>query len=98
MKNRTRSSTLALAIVASASGTPIKGDLNSIPTAYRKTVHGEFKGEKVNSPSIADLGGSVAIWPDANEKTVFQMGKAELGVLATDFLQSQGFTVTPAAA
>lgn len=77
-------------------GIPMKVDANSIRKQDRKVFHGEYKGKQVNSPAISLVGESAIIWPDASESDAVAMTKADLGVLSTEFLKSEGFTVKAA--
>ena len=69
-------------------------DANSIDSKDRSVEHGEYKGEKVNSPAICSIGKSVVVWPEANESPAISFSKAGFGVLATKFLQAEDHTVT----
>jgi len=77
-------------------GKPIKVNPNSIRREDRQVLHGEYKGTSVNSPAIYPVGESVIFWPHADKPFAVAMTKADLGVLSTEFLKSEGFTVKAA--
>lgn len=74
-------------------GIQVRLDPNSIAKEARTVHHGMFKDTQVNSPATCQIGDSVILWPDANKHTAIAIGKADLGVLATQFLKSEGLTV-----
>ena len=78
-------------------GAAVRIDPASIPKENRKVFHGEFKGTQVNSPATYEIGESVILWPDASKSFAVSMPKADMGVLATQFLKAEGFNVTAAA-
>ena len=69
----------------------------SIDKSNRAVLHGEYKGARVNSPAICEIGESVILWPDADKPLAISMRKAAAGVFATTLLRTDGFTVTPTA-
>ena len=77
-------------------GKPIKVNPNSIRREDRQVLHGEFKGQQVNSPAIYPIGESIIFWPNADKPFAVAMTKADLGVLSTEFLKSEGFAVKAA--
>lgn len=83
-------------IPVSINGTLVKIDPSSIGREKRTIHHGEFKGMQVNSPETYQIGESVVLWPEAGKPFAVAMSKAALGVLSTEFLKSEGFTVKAA--
>jgi len=81
-------------VAVSLAGTTIRIDPASIAKDQRRILHGDFKGTQVNSPAIYPVGESVILWPDASKSFAVSIGRAELGVLSTKFLESEGLTVT----
>lgn len=77
-------------------GITVRIDPNSIDRESRTVHHGEFKGTQVNSPATCRMGESILIWPDAKRTAVISMGRADLGVLATQFLSDEGQIVQTA--
>lgn len=88
MKNRTFSN--GKLVPVSIGGITIRVDPTSIGKDNRTPHHGEFKGVKVNSPETFQIGDSVILWPEAGKPLAISIGKAALGVLATQFLQAEG--------
>ncbi|MFZ3044230.1 MAG: hypothetical protein WA058_03970 [Minisyncoccia bacterium] len=66
----------------------------SIDKSNRVVHHGEYKGTKVNSPESCQIDESIVIWAESGKSPVISMSKAAFGVLATQFLESEGHTVT----
>jgi hypothetical protein len=85
-------------IPVSVGGQTAQINLSSLDMNARAVHHGEFQGTKVNSAASLAFGDSQVIWPNANKTGVaVSIENAAFGVLATDFLTAQGFTVTPPA-
>ncbi len=87
-----RKSTTVL-VPVTINGLQVRIDPNSIPKEARTVHHGVFKDTQVNSPATCQIGDSVILWPDAGNRTAIAIGKADLGVLATQFLKSEGLSV-----
>jgi len=103
MKNQQQVFIAALAAASSAVLVPVTfegqtfmADANSFSKDNRKVLHGDYKGETVNSPAILTIGQNVVVWPEASEPRAESFTKASLGVLATQFLQSEGHQISPA--
>lgn len=80
-------------VPVSIDGARIHVNSASIDRKLRTTHHGEFKGETVNSPETYQIGDSVIIWPEAGKPFALSMSKVAFGVLATQFLKSEGLSV-----
>ena len=94
-KQRFSASRSAKLVPVTIGGIAVAIDLKSIDTSKRKVHHGKFGDTQVNSPATLQIGDSVLIWPDAEKKDVaFTMDVASLGVLATQYLEDNGRTVT----
>ncbi|MFA5997932.1 MAG: hypothetical protein WC814_00855 [Candidatus Paceibacterota bacterium] len=93
MPRNQRNKTAHLVSVA-IGGISFKMVPNSIDKKLREPLHGEFKGEKVNSPAMLKLGtkpsDSVIVWPDENKPQAYAMSIAAAGVFSTKFLESEG--------
>lgn len=81
-------------ILANVNGIAIQMNAASIDLGERTLHHGEYKGVKVKSPASCQIGETLVFWPDAKKPFVVSMNKADFGVLATQFLQAEGHTVT----
>ncbi len=77
-------------------GATIKVNPASIDRKLRTKHHGEFKGTKVESPETYQIGDSIIIWPEAGKPFALSIDKASFGVLATQFLKSEGLIVQTA--
>jgi hypothetical protein len=84
-------------VTVSINGLPVKIDPASISKDRRVVLHGDYKGVQVNSPALTLIGDSAVFWPDSTKSFAVTMAKADLGMLATKFLQGEGFAITPTA-
>lgn len=78
----------------SIAGVTLLADPNSIPLQNRQVIHGEYNGIKVNSPALAFVGDTAVLWPNERKSLAISMPKADLGLLSTTFLKTEGFNVT----
>lgn len=78
----------------SINGITVPIDTAAISKDKRTVHHGQYKSVQVNSPETCQIGDSVVIWPESGKAVSVTMSKAALGVLATQYLESEGHTVT----
>jgi len=91
-KGTTRGIKLVPALV---NGLLIQINLAAIDKDARTVHHGKFDGEQVNSPATLKIGDSVAIWPDAdNKSTAVTMSQPAMGLMCQQYLESEGYAVT----
>lgn len=94
MKNQQSRRVPAKLVTVTINAVAVQVNPASIAKKDRTVLHGEYQGQQVNSPAICHMGGSVILWPDAEKKFAAVLGKAEMGVLATKFLEADGNKVT----
>jgi len=98
MKNQQSRRVAAKLVTVAINGILVQVNPASIAKKDRTVLHGNYKGQEVNSPAICKIGESVVLWPDAEKPFAAVLGNAEMGVLATKFLESEGHTITAAGA
>lgn len=82
-------------VPALINGLTVLISLAAVDKTKRTVHHGEFEGEKVNSPATLQIGDSVAIWPEADNKNVaITIPKPAMGLMCQQYLESAGYTVT----
>ena len=81
-------------VPVSVNGVTLQINPSSIGKEKRTVHHGEFKGVKVHSPESCKVGDSVVVWPEAGKPLAMVLSKAEMGVIATQFLESEGYQVS----
>lgn len=81
-------------VTVSINGVKIQINPSSIDKESRVIHRGILDGVEVNSPATCSIGEPVILWPEAGKPFAMAIGRAELTILAVQFLQAEGYTVT----
>ena len=94
--NRTQIGSMKSVPVINGEGLPAQLSLAAIRQSGKVTTcHGEtFDGQKVNSAAFHKSGKSIVIAPSNQFEVGLAMPQADFQVLARNFLESQGCTIT----